>query len=451
VVLDPIQLSIPEIELRQLRTACDDTRTLLILDETKTAFRVALGDVQELHGVAADVTVAGKAMANGFPLSSVLGPANIVRAPGTRIKGTFSNERVVLAAAKATLDILEHERVQPARRNRPAAHRADRRRPQRHAGRALLLGLDRRRPARFAAIWSIFLMRGKQEPPLHLPTGCERGSPVVSVWQDGVAGIGRLVIGLQRGEATMSDGSEPGEEPQLLHDHVPSADGPSDRQGRTPAWVSVVWTVVAVGLVVVGVLWLLAGDDVTKVGDEVTELKLSGPIDADIVPGHKGDPVKLEPAWDVTVTGATLTVTGSSDESDVTIWLPPEVSTISTSSDAHAYLEGLDRSRIILNIDDSQVEGGVTASNLTITADNRGWLSLSGSATHAVITAGDETCVMSSLHTSTTKVVANGTASVHIMGAPHLEVAGSDEASVSNIATTDVYAGPNPPPPSMNC
>jgi glutamate-1-semialdehyde aminotransferase len=111
VVLDPIQLSNPDTDLRQLRTACDDTGTLLILDETKTAFRVALGGVQELHGVAADITVAGKAMANGFPLSSVLGPANIVRAPGTRIKGTFSNERVALAAAKTTLDILEREDV----------------------------------------------------------------------------------------------------------------------------------------------------------------------------------------------------------------------------------------------------------------------------------------------------------------------------------------------------
>lgn len=111
VVLDPIQLSNPDTDLRQLRRACDDTGTLLVLDETKTAFRVALGGVQEIHGVAADITVAGKAMANGFPLSSVLGPADIIRVPGTRIKGTFSKERAGLAAALATLDVLEREDV----------------------------------------------------------------------------------------------------------------------------------------------------------------------------------------------------------------------------------------------------------------------------------------------------------------------------------------------------
>lgn len=109
LVIDPIQLTSPDPDLHRLRKACDDTDTLLILDETKTAFRVALGGVQELHGVAADITVAGKALANGLPLSSVLGPAEVIRAQRTRIKGTFSKERSALAAAQVTLDILEQE------------------------------------------------------------------------------------------------------------------------------------------------------------------------------------------------------------------------------------------------------------------------------------------------------------------------------------------------------
>lgn len=75
LVLDPIQVPDPERDLPRLRAACSDTGTVFILDETKTAFRVALGGVQARHRVRADITVAGKALANGMPLSSVLGPA----------------------------------------------------------------------------------------------------------------------------------------------------------------------------------------------------------------------------------------------------------------------------------------------------------------------------------------------------------------------------------------
>lgn len=111
LLLDPVQLANPAADLPPLRQACNDTTTLFILDETKTAFRVALGGVQELYGVDGDITIAGKALANGLPLSSVLGPSDLLHATETRVKGTFNGERAALAAAHTTLDILEHEQV----------------------------------------------------------------------------------------------------------------------------------------------------------------------------------------------------------------------------------------------------------------------------------------------------------------------------------------------------
>lgn len=111
LVLDPIQVPEPERDLARLRAACSDTGTVFILDETKTAFRVALGGVQARHRVRADITVAGKALANGLPLSSVLGPAELICPKRARVKGTFSAERAALAAAHATLDVLEKEDV----------------------------------------------------------------------------------------------------------------------------------------------------------------------------------------------------------------------------------------------------------------------------------------------------------------------------------------------------
>lgn len=111
IVVDPIQLTDPGSDLPRLRHACDDTATLLVLDETKTAFRVSLGGVQQLYDVQADLTVAGKALANGLPLSTVLGPNDVVRPKATRVKGTFSSELGALAAARATLDALESDDV----------------------------------------------------------------------------------------------------------------------------------------------------------------------------------------------------------------------------------------------------------------------------------------------------------------------------------------------------
>jgi glutamate-1-semialdehyde 2,1-aminomutase len=106
VLLDPIQLRHPERDLLQVRQACDRAGTLLILDETKTAFRIAMGGVQELTGVRADLTVAGKAMANGLPISSVVGPTELLGRQA-RAKGTFSSEQSAIAASLATLSVLD--------------------------------------------------------------------------------------------------------------------------------------------------------------------------------------------------------------------------------------------------------------------------------------------------------------------------------------------------------
>ena len=113
VVLDPIQCH-GDIgrQLGRLAEACRRAGALFVLDETKTAFRVHPGGVQGLYGVAADVTVAGKGLANGLPLAVVLTTASVggFRRPA-RIKGTFAEERLAIAAAHATLDVMERESV----------------------------------------------------------------------------------------------------------------------------------------------------------------------------------------------------------------------------------------------------------------------------------------------------------------------------------------------------
>lgn len=82
---------------------------VLIFDEVITGFRVAPGGAQELLQVIPDLTVLGKAVAGGLPMSVVAGRRDILRLiHDGRVAhaGTFNGNPIALAAAEATLDML---------------------------------------------------------------------------------------------------------------------------------------------------------------------------------------------------------------------------------------------------------------------------------------------------------------------------------------------------------
>ena len=82
---------------------------MLIFDEVITGFRVALGGAQALLGITPDLTVFGKAIANGFPLSAVGGRRDLMDAlagGGVLHGGTYNGNPPAMAAARATLDAL---------------------------------------------------------------------------------------------------------------------------------------------------------------------------------------------------------------------------------------------------------------------------------------------------------------------------------------------------------
>jgi glutamate-1-semialdehyde 2,1-aminomutase len=101
--------------LELLRTETERRGALLIVDEIKTACRIAVGGGTERYGIRPDLVVLGKAIANGFPLA-VVGGRREVMAGVTRtwISSTLATELVSLAAARATLAVVEREAV-PAR------------------------------------------------------------------------------------------------------------------------------------------------------------------------------------------------------------------------------------------------------------------------------------------------------------------------------------------------
>ena len=107
VVVEPVVDQAPSREwLGALR---DETRrcgALLVFDEIKTALRVGLGGASARWGGAPDLTVLGKALANGFPLAAVGGNAAVMQGVArTWISSTMATDFVALAAARATLRV----------------------------------------------------------------------------------------------------------------------------------------------------------------------------------------------------------------------------------------------------------------------------------------------------------------------------------------------------------
>lgn len=100
--------------LEGLRKLCDQYGSLLIFDEVITGFRLGLGGAQKHFGVVPDLGVFGKAMASGYPLSVLAGKRKYMQliADGTVIHaGTMNSGNPTIAAAVATLEVLESEHV----------------------------------------------------------------------------------------------------------------------------------------------------------------------------------------------------------------------------------------------------------------------------------------------------------------------------------------------------
>ncbi|MCD4744015.1 MAG: aminotransferase class III-fold pyridoxal phosphate-dependent enzyme, partial [Desulfobacteraceae bacterium] len=99
--------------LEGARELADKYGAVLIYDEIRTCFRLRMGGAQELYGVTPDLTVLGKAMANGYPLSVVTGKKDVMMAAESKlfISSTFFPNSEAFVAALKTIEIMERENV----------------------------------------------------------------------------------------------------------------------------------------------------------------------------------------------------------------------------------------------------------------------------------------------------------------------------------------------------
>jgi glutamate-1-semialdehyde 2,1-aminomutase len=117
VIMEPVHVNAgclaPEPGyLEAVRELTAQRGIVLIFDEVITGYRLALGGAQERFGVTPDLTVLGKALGAGLPISAVCGRRDVmdVVASGTMQHiGTFNMNPLCASAALAAVTTMESE------------------------------------------------------------------------------------------------------------------------------------------------------------------------------------------------------------------------------------------------------------------------------------------------------------------------------------------------------
>jgi 4-aminobutyrate aminotransferase/(S)-3-amino-2-methylpropionate transaminase len=99
--------------LRALRALTERHGILLIADEIQTGFgRTGKFFAIEHSGVTPDLVTVAKSLAAGFPLSAVVGRAEVMDAPAPGgLGGTYAGNPVACAAGLAVMDVMRDERL----------------------------------------------------------------------------------------------------------------------------------------------------------------------------------------------------------------------------------------------------------------------------------------------------------------------------------------------------
>ncbi|CAB3635755.1 4-aminobutyrate--2-oxoglutarate transaminase [Achromobacter marplatensis] len=118
IIIEPVQgeggfnITPPEL-MTALRKLCDEHGILLIADEVQTGFgRTGKLFAMEHHSVQADIITMAKSLGGGFPISGVVGRADVMDGPAAGgLGGTYAGNPLAVAAAHAVLDVIAEEKL----------------------------------------------------------------------------------------------------------------------------------------------------------------------------------------------------------------------------------------------------------------------------------------------------------------------------------------------------
>ncbi len=123
MVIEPVQgeggyLPAPKRFISELQKICDEHGILLIFDEVQSGYgRTGYLFAKDYYGVQPDIFTSAKAIANGIPLSAVIGKTEymdkwLAGAHG----GTFGGNPLACAAGCAVLDVMDDEFLEDVRK-----------------------------------------------------------------------------------------------------------------------------------------------------------------------------------------------------------------------------------------------------------------------------------------------------------------------------------------------
>jgi glutamate-1-semialdehyde 2,1-aminomutase/spore coat polysaccharide biosynthesis protein SpsF len=110
VIMEPVNFWPPASGfLEGVKKLAHEHGALLIFDEICSGFHFGLGGAQRRFDVTPDLACFGKAMGNGFPISCVVGKADVMKVfEDIFFSFTFGGEVASMAAAMKVLDVLEN-------------------------------------------------------------------------------------------------------------------------------------------------------------------------------------------------------------------------------------------------------------------------------------------------------------------------------------------------------
>ncbi|CAH2602962.1 4-aminobutyrate aminotransferase PuuE [Rhodovastum atsumiense] len=118
IIIEPVQGEggfnpAPADFMQALRKVCDRHGILLIVDEIQTGFgRTGKLFAVEHSGVAPDLMTVAKSLGGGFPISGVIGRAEVMDKPKVgAIGGTYGGNPMSCAAGLAVLDVIAEEKL----------------------------------------------------------------------------------------------------------------------------------------------------------------------------------------------------------------------------------------------------------------------------------------------------------------------------------------------------
>ena len=117
VIMEPIMFNTGGVlplpgYLEQVRELTTQYGAVFIFDEVITGFRVSSGGAQRVLGITPDLTILGKALANGFAVAAIVGKKEIMDLIGdakVMHGGTYNSQSVSMAATVATLQLLQSQ------------------------------------------------------------------------------------------------------------------------------------------------------------------------------------------------------------------------------------------------------------------------------------------------------------------------------------------------------